>query len=204
MSLPELLARGEVWRGRPPAPPARDVLPSGHGALDAALPGGGWPRHGLTEILVSEAGVGALRLVVPALARLSREEGWLAWVAPPYIPYAPALAGVGVDVSRVLLVHPRRRDDGLWVVEQALRAGTCAAVLAWLPAAVPPLALRRLHLAAQAGRCPGFLFRPRQAAADASPAPLRLQVTPGAGRLQVQVLKRRGGGPVAGVAVGLD
>lgn len=193
MSLPELLARGELWRGRPPAPPREGCLPTGFEALDRGLPGGGWPRQGLVEILVAEEGVGALRLVVPALASLSREDGWLAWVAPPYIPYAPALAAAGVDLSRILLVHPRRGDDTLWVVEQALRAGTCAAVLAWLPVSVPPLALRRLHLAAGSAGCPAFLFRPRRAAASPSPALLRLAVEPEAGGLRARLLKARGG-----------
>ena len=36
------------------------------------------------------------------------------------LPYAPALAAAGVDVSRVLLVHPKNHQEQLWATEQAL------------------------------------------------------------------------------------
>ena len=197
MNLDHLLQRPDLWRGGR-MPPAADSLPTGYPELDGLLPGGGWPRGALTEILTSREGVGALGLVMPALARLSRDRRWLAWVSPPYIPYVPALASAGVDLSRVLLVHPRAGSDGLWAVEQTLRSGTCGAVLAW-PAAGDSRTLRRLQLAAEAGRTWGGLFRSERMAQRPSPAALRLQVTPERDGMAVRILKRRGGwaaGPV--------
>ena len=64
--------------------------------LDGQLPGGGWPDSGLVELLPNESGIGELRLLMPALAKLSREARWIAWIAPPYLPYAPALASAGI------------------------------------------------------------------------------------------------------------
>ena len=116
MSLDHLLQRADLWRGGATSP-AVSGIPTGFAELDALFPGGGWPRGALTEILMPREGIGALTLVLPTLARLSRENRWLAWVAPPYLPYAPALAAAGVDLSRVLLVHPRSNADGLWAVE---------------------------------------------------------------------------------------
>ena len=70
VALDTLFNGGQVWRGRP-APPAASPQPTGHAALDAALPSGGWPEAALTEILLAGQGVGELQLVWPTLARLS-------------------------------------------------------------------------------------------------------------------------------------
>lgn len=200
MSLQQVLERPDVWRGGH-APPLKTV-PSGHGALDALLPGGGWPCAALTEILAPADGLGALRLLVPALARLSRGDRWIAFVAPPYVPYAPALAAAGVELSRLLLVHPRTRAERLWAIEAALRAGACAAVLAW-PDALAPESLRRWQLAAEAGESWGVLFARRPA--QGSPAALRLALAPaGAGAVDVHILKRRGGWPVGPLRLEID
>lgn len=196
-ALDQLLAQPGIWRAgerRPQtAAPAERHTPTGFAELDAALPGGGLPSGALTEILHEHHGVGELRLLMPALARLSRQGRWIALVAPPYVPYAPALAAQGIELSRLLLVHPASGQDALWSVEQALRAGTCAAVLAW-PRRCDDRSLRRLQLAAEAGDSLGLLFRPAAAAAEASPAALRLRLTPaGASALGVDLLKCRGG-----------
>jgi len=202
MSLDPLLQRADLWRGGQ-IPPVADGVPTGFADLDALFPGGGWPRGALTEILLPRDGIGALRLVMPALARLSRENRWLAWVAPPHIPYAPALAAAGVDLSRVLLIHPRAASDGLWAVEQTLRSGTCGAVLAW-PAVGDTRALRRLQLAAEAGRCWGLLFRPEHLVRQSSPAALRLRLVPQERGVAVHVIKRRGGWAAGPVHVDVD
>ncbi len=176
MSLQELMRRAGVWRAGE-LPPA-DARATGFATLDQALPGGGWPRVGLTEILAPTAGIGALRLVLPALARVSEEGGWIVWVSPPHIPYPPALHEAGVNLSRVLIVDlpdrsPALHEDVLWACEQALRFADCSAALLWLDD-VKPLHLRRLQLAAEAGATWGVVFRPAHHAVQPSPAVLRL------------------------------
>ena len=141
--LAELLAHPSVWRGRSRA--ALETFPTGFAALDAGLPGGGWPRHGLIEILTPRPGVGELYLLLPALAALSRATParWCTWVSPPHEPFAAALEAHGVALERLLLVRTlsspsgarnsqRRRGDGdmsLWALEQALRSGACEIAL---------------------------------------------------------------------------
>ena len=99
MSLEKLLENPRVWRGSSRTD-TKIGLASGYPKLDRCLPGGGWPQQALTEILIEQYGIGELRLLMPALARLSAEEsyndeqsepGWIAWIAPPFQPYAPAL-----------------------------------------------------------------------------------------------------------------
>jgi protein ImuA len=193
-ALDELLQQPGIWRGREhAASTGLEHAATGFRELDQALPGGGWPLGALTEILHGEAGIGELRLLMPALARLSRQGRWIALIAPPYIPYAPALAVSGIDLGHVLLVHPKGSVDGLWALEQALRAGTCGAVLAW-PKQLDERVLRRLQLAAEAGKAWGVLFRDRAAAAQTSPAALRLELSSEGDRTLVRLIKCRGGG----------
>ena len=165
---------------------------TGYAALDAELPGGGWPAAGLIELLLAAPGGGELRLLAPTLRERS-----LLWIAPPFVPYAPALAALGIALDRLTAVTPDSAADAAWAAEQALRSGALGAVLWWeaAQARVPtlPATLRRLHLAAMEGRTPLFALRPAAVRAQSSPAPLRLALEPtDASTLAVDVFKRRG------------
>lgn len=190
MSLDALLQRADLWRGNASAPNSQHLISTGREDLDDLF--GGWPQGALTEIMTSRHGIGELALLLPALARLTQEDRWLAFIAPPYIPYAPGLAQGGVQLERVLVVKPEKNPDTLWALEQALRAGCCGAVLAW-PKRADFTALRRLQLAAEAGDAMAVIYRPEESASESSPAALRLQLTPSDGELEIRVLKQRGG-----------
>lgn len=189
-ALEAVLHRHPVWRGAGLAPAARAV-PSGHAALDRELPGGGWPAGALTELLCARHGVGELQLVMPALAALTRAAGRIAWLAPPHLPYAPALAAAGLRLEFLTVIRAPGRRDALWAAEQVLRTGACRGLLLWLPRTGYG-ELRRLAVAAEAGAAVALVFRPPQAAQDASPAPLRLMLEPDGAQLAVRILKRRG------------
>lgn len=157
--------------------------------LDAVLPWSGWPPGALIEILEQRPG-GALTLTLPSLARLSAEPRWLLLVNPPLVPYAPALAAAGMDLSR--LVVAEAAEEAAWTAEQGLRSGSCGAVLIW-GGRWQSAGLRRLQLAAEAGCAMALLFRDKAAAREHSPAALRLQVRPAVGGAEVTLLKQRGG-----------
>jgi len=189
-ALEEILQRHPVWRGGALAH-AVEAVATGFAGLDAALPGGGWPRQGLTEILADEAGIGELGLILPALAALTGAGQRVVWVAPPHVPYAPALSASGVDLVHLLVVNASGRRDALWAAEQALRSGSCHALAAWLPK--PRYAeLQRLAVAAEASHAVAFLYRPLAAAEESSPACLRLALEPAGLELAVHIVKRRG------------
>ncbi len=183
------MARGLLWRGREAPPDPGRVEPSGWSVLDQCI-GGGWPRGALAELL-SRRHLG-LSLLLPLLARLSRQPRWLGWVAPPHRPFAPGLASAGVDLQRLLLVRPGDGAQRLWAAEQLLRSGSCSVVLLW-PQGLQGTQVRCLQLAAEQGDSLGVLFRPLRDAAAASPAALRLRVLPSPLGLEVEVLKRRNG-----------
>src|SRR3989440_12449522 len=111
--LARLLEHPAIWRGRSAAHP--QGLPSGFAALDAYLPGYGWPRTGLIEILVSRFGRGELDLLLPAPAALTRTRcaRWGVRGAPPLMPFAPARAPQGVVLDRGAVVGGRRPRGAL-------------------------------------------------------------------------------------------
>ncbi len=176
-------------------PLAEEVtLSTGEPALDAVLPGGGWPVGALTELLQPQPHAHLWRLLAPGLVlALARQPGPVVLVSPPRAPFVPALAAQGLPADRWLRVDTATAATRLWATEQALRCAEVAAVLAWLPQ-TEAADLRRLQLAAQRHRQLLFVMRPLSAHAQASPARLRLMVdeagTPPS--LRVQILKRRG------------
>mgnify|MGYP006182931655 FL=1 len=188
-----------VWHADALGAGQLQVQSTGYGPLDAQLPGGGWPVGALSEVLQPLAGLHEWQLVLPALVQATApRSGAVVVVAPPCEPFGPALQAQGLSAERLCVV---RADAAaaLWAAEQALRCREVLAVMAWLPQ-VQPAALRRLQLAAAQQRQLLWVFRPASAAAQASPALLRLQVqgmampggvctVPG---MQVHILKRRG------------
>jgi len=183
-----------VWRASEMSPSAAHGLASEFDQLDAQLPGGGWPTGMLTELITRHAGVGELRLLVPVLRRLTQAGKVVILLAPPLIPYAPALASFGIDLDYLIIIQASNAADRLWAVEQTLKSASFGALLAWLPERrTRPEHLRRMQLAAQTATGPVFLFRELEAQFSPSPAPLRLLLLPRPNeQLSVQVLKRRG------------
>jgi hypothetical protein len=184
--LARLCHNGE-WRRSP-----HQAAPSGFAELDANLPGGGWPVGAIAELMPEAMGIGELGLLVPALSRLARAGRYIAWIAPPYLPYAPALVQWELPLKRLLIIQTRGVQESLWAAEQTLRCPAFGAVLSW-PAEITDKNVRRLQLAAEAGGSLGILYRPSKAASEHSPAALRLRLHPMADGLVVEIHKCRGG-----------
>jgi hypothetical protein len=198
--LQNVLKNPRVWIAGQSSVVTNAPIPTGFAALDEKL-GGGWPVGALTEILLDGQGIGELRCLMPALARLTQDSGTpslasskltspsssalgldiptatrlITWIAPPHIPYAPALAQQGLDVAKLLVVRTAKSVDALWAMEQALRSNACMAAFAWFHD-VDDRSLRRIQLAAEAGQNWAVIFRPARYAQSHSPAALRIQL----------------------------
>jgi cell division inhibitor SulA len=188
--LEQLLQHPALWRGRSAAQLA--TFATGFATLDQALPGGGWPRTGLIEVLIPQHGLGELRLWMPLLARLTHSEcaRWCALVAPPFEPFAPAFAAQGVKLDKLLIVQA---PQPLWALEQTLVSGACDFAFCWMTRARRS-DLQRLGLATEQGRTPAVLFRPLDAERESSPAALRIAIEPaGEASIRIRFIKSRGG-----------
>lgn len=187
-----LSASALVWRGNEsPSPTTRST---GFGELDDCMPGGGWPVGTLIEIIPACEGVGELSLCLPVLAALCREGRRIALVAPPHVPYAPALKRAGLLLQSVLWVGADRDEDARWSAEQLLRDGNAGAVLVWSSTHDERL-LRRLQLAAETGKSFAFLYRSTSCILQASPAALRIALYPDTEGTRAELIKVRGGRP---------
>lgn len=122
MPLDALLAARTVWRAGHGTATANGGESTGHAALDAVLPDGGWPRRALTELLLPAHGIGEIALLLPTLARMTGAGSRVVLVAPPYVPYAPAWQAGGVALQQLEIVQAEPRD-ALWAFEQCLRSG---------------------------------------------------------------------------------
>jgi len=167
--------------------PVVSRIATGFPALDAALDGG-WPTGTLTELLVPWQGGCELGLLSPALSRLTTtttetlagSSNWAMLIAPPFIPYAPGLCWQGIVLNRLLITRVRRSPEALWAMEETLRSGTCAGVIAWAGVTAMPRGrhtqLQRLHLLAGKQQAWAVLIRGVRCRQERSPARLRLQL----------------------------
>jgi len=199
--LNTLIQDARVWQGRHQRRSQHDGEPTGYAQLDRQLGGQGWPKGALSECLLSQPGIGELQLVLPLMKRISHSERQVFWIDPPCIPYAPALHRAGVRLDHVVVIRTEGVGDFLWTVENCLKSSVSGLVMAW-PGKLARRDTRRLQLAAEASGCVGVLFRDSACESQSSPAALRLVLSTHQGdsgfsaqRLQVNILKRRGGWP---------
>jgi len=178
-----------LWRGAQLSSARMNVVQCGSEKLAAELPGGGWPKGALTDLLVQQPGVGEMRLLLPALKEVAQRR--IALLQPPHRFQPEAAAYWGLPETSVTVVRASKTADALWAGEQIPRAATFGALL-FLQTHVRPEALRRLHLAAQTSESLFFMIRPLAAASDTSPAPLRIAVRPARDSVSLQFVKRRG------------
>jgi len=181
-----------LWRASQVGRHAGPVWPSGFAALDAVLPGGGWPAGTLTELLLPHPGVGEWRLLAPALAALQQAAEAQAGPRqvllfdPPAQPCAWTLRALGLDLRQTWLVtapsgeaaipsaasSSRRRPGRRTAVEPAVPASTRHTL--W--------ALEQALASGQVGavlawlppRLPADALRRLQLAAQAHPGPVFL------------------------------
>ncbi|WP_234413890.1 translesion DNA synthesis-associated protein ImuA [Ideonella sp. A 288] len=176
-----------LWRAHQLGAGVAAVTPTGFAALDAQLPGGGWPHRVLTELLLPHPGLGEMRLLAPALAACSRggEPGaggtdagagrCVMLFDPPAALCGWALGQLGLDARQWLLVQGRaaagRPGGGAPNPRLASRLGPGADVLWALEQA-----LRSGHLGAALAWLPVGLkvdvLRRLQLAAQAHDAPV--------------------------------
>ncbi|MGB8180993.1 MAG: hypothetical protein WCF13_01350, partial [Stellaceae bacterium] len=123
------------------------------------------PRAGLHEIAGDTAASGFAATLAGALAG---GYGRVLWCAPlaalreAGTLYAPGLTACGLNPARLIVASPRQARDALWTMEEALRGGIFAAVIGEAEM-LPPIAARRLQLAAEARATTALLLLPSRA-----------------------------------------
>lgn len=192
-NYPAVLHHPAVWKGQAlHQADHANSMSSGFRELDRELPGNGWPRGALIELMAPCMGIGELRFLAPTLRQLTRSGKNVILLAPPHTPYVPAFEAMGIDHTKLLMVNADKPVDRLWAVEQSIKSRQFGALLTWLDSAKPEM-IRRLQLAASGAQGLMFVFRPLAAQREPSAAPLRMLLLPRRyPGLAVQIVKRRG------------
>ena len=171
------------------------TLDTGYADLNQRLHGRGWPLHTSNEFGLSHFGIGELRLLLPGLRQLAEQahsQANMLWIAPPFLPFAPALIREQIDVGALTVVRTNSIDETLWATEQALLADCCAAVFSWTGKHdLSMRQLRRLQLATQKTRAWNVIFRHSDCLQQPSPSGLRLQLQSNAySQLEAHIIKQ--------------
>lgn len=176
-----------------------DGLPLGHPPLDAALPGGGFPRRGLHEFTGPEDGAPTAFMAVVAGKLIAAAERPVLWASCRSDLFPPGLARFGWPVHQLLVVRGRKAAEVLWAMEEGVRCAALAGVAG--DADLPGFTWsRRLQIAATRGGRPLLLLRPPDALAESSAAVTRWRVTalPSDAmrpRWQLELIRVRGAAP---------
>jgi protein ImuA len=146
---------------------------------------GGFARGAVHELL----GEGSYRpgsvAGMLAKAALPAQRGYIVWFDTDRRLYPLALAALGIDLSRLILLRPERPGEQVWAVAECLRCKGVAAVVAALDR-LSRVEARRLQLAAEAGGSTGILLRPMGRVSREYAAATRWLVRPKAGQRSMQ------------------
>lgn len=201
----------------------RPIVSTGVAAVDRLLPRRGLQGGMLVEWVADGPGSGASLLPVAALKNLQHTGGAIVVVDRGGHFYPPAASAWGVDLQHTIVIRPTTEADELWAIDQALRSPDVAAVLAW-PERIDSFTFRRLQLAAEASGAIGLLVRPKRAQHEPTWAAARLLISPlpanvnesswppqpetdtppDCWRLNVAVLRSRGGRPGQSIELAVD
>lgn len=154
---------------------AADITSTGSTALDELLPCGGVRRGGMIEWIgcTPASGAGTLALIAARHVCASNQT-FLVIDSRRQISPA-ALANLGLDLAKILIVRPQTKQEAWWACEEALRCKAIGLVWADIEQASATV-LRRLQLAAEESCGVGFLLRPAAALRHSAWADARLLV----------------------------
>src|SRR5438876_155985 len=168
-------------------PPRVNAFTTTLDGLDDLAGAKAFARGAVHEVLC-ERGAEPPMFFASVLARAACGERQIVWSDPQRRLYPPAIAAVGIPLSRLLILWPKNEKDELWALTECLRCSGVGVALA-CPKNLSTIEARRLQLAAERGGGVGILLRPASAASTPYAAATRWRVSAIAGERTVQKWK---------------
>jgi protein ImuA len=141
--------------------PANNVaIDFGLGALRDAFPNKTFPLGCVHEFLSSriEDAAATKGFISGILGALMGSSGTSLWISTSPSIFPPALKNFGILPERLIFVTVQKDDDVFWVMDEALKCGALAAVIAEMHG-ISFTASRRFQLAVEQSQVTGFILR---------------------------------------------
>ena len=191
-----------------PMPKPAQQASVGLGAIESSFSGNSFPV-GVVHELISGDRRGAAStngFIAALLGRLMRKNDYCLWISNQRTLFPPGLKSFGVEPDRFIFIDIKREKEVLWAVEQGLKCGGLAAVVAELKE-ISFAQSQRLQLAVEKSRVTGFLHRYQPMSEHALACATRWKIKPlpseqegglpglGFPKWQVELTKARNGKP---------
>ena len=178
--------------------------------VEAAFPNAVFPTGAIHEFLTEEPEHAAASggFLAGLLQVLMQQGGVCLWISISRSLFPPALKTFGVNPDRIIFIDVKRQKDLLWAMEEALKCGSLAAVVAEI-GEISFTESRRLQLVVEKSRVTGFILRGNTQKMSTTACVARWKITPlpseleegmpgvGFPRWNVELLKVRNGNPGA-------
>ncbi len=189
-------------------PQACTVRFAGLELLEAAFPNAVFPTGAIHEFLTEQQEhAAACAGFLGGLLKVLMQQGSIClWVSTSRSVFPPALKNFGVAPDRIVFIDLPRERDILWVMEEALKCSSLAAVVAEI-GDLSFTESRRLQLVVEKSKVTGFLLRKNTKKLSTTACVARWKITPlpteleegmpglGFPRWNVELLKVRNGNP---------
>jgi protein ImuA len=179
-------------------------------SVEAVFPNAVFPTGAIHEFLTEEPEHAAAcgGFLGGLLQVLMQKGGICLWISTSRSLFPPALKSFGVNPDRIIFIDLKRERDLLWAMEEALKCGSLAAVVAEI-GEISFTESRRLQLVVEKSRVTGFILRGSTQKMSTTACVARWKITPlpseledgmpgvGFPRWSVELLKVRNGNPGA-------
>lgn len=189
------------------SPSASEWGYTGLGLINAAFPNGAFPVSAVHELIstTNETAAATSGFIAAMLGALM-QKGSCLWVSSQRLIFPPALVTFGIVPEQIVFITVADNKKKLWVIEEALKCGSLAAVVG----EVSDLTFtesRRLQLAVEKSHVTGFIHRSSSRPVNNVACVSRWKVQPLAGstednlpgvgfpRWRVELMKIRNGKP---------
>lgn len=188
--------------------PAGSTGSVGLGPVETVFPNGVFPKAAIHEFIMTlpEHAAASVGFIAGLLNALMQKGGACLWISTTRTLFPPSLKAFGVDPERIIFIDLFHEKEVLWVMEEALKCETLAAVIAEIRD-INLTASRRLQLAVERSGITGMILRNDAHKLSTTSCVARWQIKsiasepeagmPGVGfpRWNVELLKVRNGNP---------
>jgi protein ImuA len=155
------------------------TLDAALGPIKHAFPNATFPLAAVHEFISTgaEAASATGGFVSALLSSLMRNDGASVWISSSRTIFPPALKSFGIAPDKIIFIDLQKEKQVLWAMEEALKCNGLSAVIAELQE-LSFTDSRRLQLAVEQSRVPGFVLRHNPRSLNTSACVTRWKITP--------------------------